>query len=119
MLRTQDLFQLLLSIAGVEASPAEELSAGELLLAERHYRTYLQGPFKTVVRRRDGALHLFDLERDPGELTDVAKSHPDVIHRHLQRMNELSRALSAAPTGFDQPSESDRARLRALGYLAE
>ena len=76
---------------------------------------------RVALRQRlcEGAHHLFDLERDPGELSDVAKSHPDVTHLHLQRIDELSRALAASPAGIRRLSEGDRARLRALGYLEE
>lgn len=117
--RTQDLFHLVLSIANVTPRRGDELAPDELLLGERYYRTYLNGRFKSVVRRRDGELHLFDLERDPRERRNVAESHPDVARRHLERMEELLRGLGAEPTGVDKLSQRDRARLRALGYLAE
>lgn len=117
--RSQDLFHLVLSIANVTPTRGDELAPDELLLGERHYRTYLNGRFKSVVRRRDGELHLFDLERDPRERRNVAESHPDVTRRHLERMEELSRGLGAEPTGVEELSQRDRARLRALGYLAE
>jgi arylsulfatase A-like enzyme len=117
----QDLFRLILAIAGADAPAAPELAPGEVLIGERRFRTYLEagGRFKSVIRRSDGALHLFDLERDPAERIDVAKSHPDVARRHLERVEELSRTLSATPTGVEGLSEGDRARLRALGYAEE
>jgi arylsulfatase A-like enzyme len=119
LVRGQDLHRLILELAGAEPVPAGELGPGELLLGERFYRTYLAGRFKTVVRRRDAAAALFDLEMDPEERRDVAESHPDVQRRHLARMEDLSRALAAGRPTRGTLSESDRARLRALGYLEE
>ncbi len=118
-LRTQDLYALLLAAAGIDARAPLELAPGELLLGERRYRTYSDGRFKTTVRRSDGALHLFDLERDPGERTDVAAAHPEVVRRQLSRIQELSEAFASEGTSVGELSPRDRDRLRALGYLED
>ncbi len=110
-------YALLLSAAGVEARAPVELAPGELLLGERSYRTYSDGRFKTTVRRRYGALHLFDLARDPGARSNVAESHPEVVHRQLSRIQELSEAFASEGSAVGELSERDRSHLRALGYL--
>jgi arylsulfatase A-like enzyme len=116
-LRSQDLGGILLEVAGGPPPQPADLAAGELMLGERHYRTYSDGRFKTAVRRRDGDVALFDLKRDPGERRNVAESHPDVLRRQLDRIQELSAALASQGTGVERLSERDRARLEALGYL--
>ncbi len=48
--------------------------------------TILSGRFKLMGER------LFDLEEDPGETTDVAGAHPEVVARLRVRLSELSAA---------------------------
>lgn len=61
---------------------------------------------------------LYDLRRDPGELTDVSASHPEVVRLLEQRLE----ALGASLEGLDEelPADLDpelRKQLEALGYL--
>ena len=116
-LRTQDLFGLIVGLAGAPAVADVELDAGEHYLSESKYRTYLDGRFKSSHRREDGAVLLFDLARDPGETRDVAAAHPEVVARHRARIEELSERLSARRAVVERLTEDDRERLRALGYL--
>ena len=120
LLRTQDLFGLVLELAGLGAAAPPEVPDGELLIGERRFRTYYDGRFKTLLRREDGRQLLFDLARDPAERRDVASSHPDVVRRHRERIEDLSSRLAATRRGApERLSERDRERLRMLGYLED
>jgi hypothetical protein len=116
-LRTEDLFHLILEIAGVPLQRRSDLEPDELFVSELEHRTYLRGRFKTTIRRSDGALALFDLEVDPGETRDAAAAHPDVVAAHRLRIEELSERLRARKGVNARLSTDDRARLEALGYL--
>jgi len=118
-LRTQDLFHVIQELAGVRSEASPELAADELFVTETDYRTYLRGRWKSALRRDDGSLHLFDLEKDPGETRDVAAVHPNVMEAHRRRIDELGEALSARRAVVERLSEEDRERLRALGYLEQ
>jgi hypothetical protein len=65
----------------------------------------------------DAKHRLFDLERDPGELHDVAADHADVVDAHAARIEALSRALGATGAVREKISDDERERLRVLGYL--
>jgi len=60
---------------------------------------------------------LYDVVNDPGELTNLAESRPEVLER---LRNDLARRLAemaqTAPVEVEL-SEEDKAQLRALGYL--
>ena len=116
-LRTEDLFYLILEIAGVSTQRRSDLEPDELFVSELEHRTYLRGRFKTTIRRSDGALTLFDLETDPGETRDATEAHPDVVAAHRLRIEELSERLRARKGVSERLSADDRARLEALGYL--
>jgi arylsulfatase A-like enzyme len=118
-LRGQDVFGLLLEIAGVEGEPAADARPDEHFLSELRYRTYRQGRWKSLVRRADGAHFLFDLETDPLEQREVGRQFPQVLAEHRARIDELSRSLAAGRVPERGLSETDRERLRLLGYLDE
>jgi arylsulfatase A-like enzyme len=118
-LRTEDLFHVILELAGT-AEPAETLlAADELFVSERGYRTYLRDRYKSVQRRADGAFYLFDLAADEGETRDVAGANAEVAAEHRRRIREISDALGTGRAAPLQQSEDDRRRLRALGYLEQ
>jgi arylsulfatase A-like enzyme len=117
LVRTQDVFRLLLEIAGV-AAPADGAAAEpELFVGESDFRTYRQGRWKSTFRRSDGKAFLYDLEQDPAELRDLSQEKPMLVLSHRQRVNELSEALKAERAPVRELSEDDESRLRALGYL--
>ncbi len=117
LLRTQDVFGLILGIAGVEPADAAELEPDELFVGELNFRTYLEGRWKAAVRRETGRLHLFDLEADPGEKRDVASEHPEVASALSARIEAIADSLSAGGARREELTDEDERRLRALGYL--
>jgi hypothetical protein len=118
-LRTQDLFFVIQEAVGIETAPETSLEPDELFLTETDYRTYQRGRFKSSLRRDDGSFLLFDLESDPGEVSNVAAAHPDVVAEHRRRMDEIAEAVSARRAVVERLSEEDRERLRELGYLEQ
>jgi arylsulfatase A-like enzyme len=71
------------------------------------------GPYKQA----KAALALYDLEKDPGEKTDVAAAHPDVVAR-LQKLAERARAdlgdsaTKQKGTGVRQPGRVEGKKKR-------
>jgi arylsulfatase A-like enzyme len=117
LVRTQDLFDRLRSLAGLPPREGTVLSPDELLIGERRFRTYVAGRYKSVIRRSDASHRLFDLETDPGERRDVAGDHPEVARAHAERIDALSRQLGTSLEVRQELSDDERARLRVLGYL--
>jgi hypothetical protein len=70
-------------------------------------------------RTRPKAWALFDLALDPHETANRIATEPAIVERHLQRIRALNASLHAEPTADDEQTDEDRARLRALGYLAD
>ena len=116
-LRSQDLFHLLLEIAGIERERAHDVAPDELFVGELLYRNYRQGRWKSLVRRADGRHFLFDLEADPLERKDLGAQFPTVVAAHHKRIEELTRSLAATRVPQRELSESERERLRTLGYI--
>jgi arylsulfatase A-like enzyme len=116
-IRSDDTFRLVKTLAGVGDDTPMDLASDELLLTEQSYRTYRKGRWKSMWARGDGTLHLFDLERDPGELKDVASAHPEQALAHRHRVDVIVRALAVAGRREGARSPADRERLRSLGYL--
>jgi len=115
--RTQDLYALLLGIAGVSAPATNDTRPDELFVSELFFRTYREGRFKTAVRRKDGRAFLYDLEADPHEQRDLSAAETLRVHAHRMRLNELSEELAAAAAPQRELSEEEKERLRTLGYL--
>jgi arylsulfatase A-like enzyme len=118
-LRTQDVFGLLLEIAGVRNEPSLDLEEGEHYVGEARFRTYRKGKWKTLLRRSDGRHFLYDLEADPLEQSDVAARFPEVTAAHAARIEQLTQSLAASGVPQRELSEAERERLRALGYLTD
>jgi hypothetical protein len=117
-MRTQDLHALILRIAGAQPEDASGLAPGEQYLSERAFRTYVDGRWKSTVRRSDGRLFLYDLESDPGETRSFAADQPGIVERHRRRIDDLSRGLAVRTLRADRElSEEERRTLEALGYV--
>ena len=119
LVRTQDLYSLVLEIAGLPPAPAADTRADELFVGELRYRTYREGRYKTTLRRDSGRAFLYDLEADPAEQHDLSEGQALRVLAHRNRINELTRSLAAAAAPRRELSEEEKARLRALGYLEE
>ncbi len=141
-----DLYPTLLDLVGVERSHPVQgrsllplLTGGEIVPREafaentnikawerKMFRSERFKLIKSIPRggaRARGAeegFELYDLRRDPGELTDVSTRHADVV----RRLDERLTALGASLQGLDEelPADLDpelRKQLEALGYLGD
>ncbi|MBW2257072.1 MAG: sulfatase, partial [Deltaproteobacteria bacterium] len=115
--------------------PGEANGVGPLVSPRGRYRTYREGKFKLAKHYENGdfSTHLFDLEADPGELTDLAGSALHMADR--QRLDEELAAWEAylnlppldAPVdavgrpegagGGTAMDDAAKAQLKALGYI--
>lgn len=117
IIRTQDVFDLVLQMAGQEVERERDLASDELFLTEHRYQTYRKGRFKSFLSRQSDRLLLVDLESDAGELHDVSDAYPDVVREHRRRIAELAEKLAAPDARPGVLQKSDMDRLRALGYV--
>jgi len=117
LLRSQDVFGLILNLAGLQPQTHQELEHDELFLTESAWRTYRTQRWKSFIRRDDGTQLLVDLRGDPGEQRDVSGQNPSIADAHRKRIATLSQELSARNAPPTEISADDRARLNALGYL--
>ncbi len=115
--RLDDLHRRILEVAGAAPGPEPDLDAGEVYVSEMLFQTYRRGRWKSYRDRTSGALHLVDLEADPGETRDVAAGHPEVAAEHRRRIEALEDELAARDAPELELSDADRARLNALGYV--
>jgi tetratricopeptide (TPR) repeat protein len=100
-------------------TPEGVLSYAESRYGEIHYgwselRSLRDGPWK-YIRTTDP--ELYDLQRDPGERSNVLEAHPDTAERLAARLDELL-AQEAASFAMDLTDE-DRAVLESLGYVTD
>jgi arylsulfatase A-like enzyme len=117
LVRGEDVYDLVLALAGATSSRQPVLEPDEQLVSEQRFVTYRRGRWKSFFRRGDDSITLVDLEQDPGEQRDVAAEHPDVVAAHRARITALGQALAAKTADLAPLSEDDRRRLRALGYV--
>jgi arylsulfatase A-like enzyme len=117
LVRSQDIFALTASLAGLHPRAPQELEPDELLLTEGAWRTYLKGDWKSFTSRAHGTQLLVNLREDPGEQRDVSDQNPSVAEAHRKRVTVLSEKLGARNAPRSELSADDRARLQALGYL--
>lgn len=129
---TLDVTPTLLSAAGIdpEGLPGSDLRVlrrkDRPLMLGTYARTLIQDRYKLMVIRQGGPMHLFDLEVDPGEQSDLIDSRPRVREQLLDHMRSHIRDAHRAKEALDrreaagavQPlSDEERARLESLGYL--
>jgi arylsulfatase A-like enzyme len=117
LVRSEDVFRMLVALAGGEPAGPADLRDDEHLVTERQYRTYRQGRWKSFWPRNGKSPRLVDLAGDPREQHDVAASHPDVVAAHRERLAELSRRLATGADMVEEVPPDQRRRLEALGYL--
>lgn len=109
-------------IAGTpDAPPPSRLLYGETLLPTYTYgwaelRVARRGPWKLVEGQRT---ELFDLSRDPRELTDLHARHPGTTHDLRRDLEERVAAATELEREASLELDAEAAeRLRSLGYLA-
>jgi arylsulfatase A-like enzyme len=115
-----------LALVGGGKAPASTDEAAFSLTADlprpRAALAVREGRWK-MLRPEAGKAELYDLDADPGEKSDLARSHPEIaarLGRDLDARIKLDAAAAAAlpPLSGDPPvAEELRAKLRAEGYL--
>ena len=107
-----------------------------LIPAMRHNDSFYYRPFKekrgdlNVVVRRDqwkgiwndelGAMELYDLTLDPGELSDLSVRQPQLVQGMSEKARnwlKICKNNAVEPERAEEMDEETRERLRALGYL--
>ncbi|NNE18643.1 MAG: sulfatase [Myxococcales bacterium] len=70
-----------------------------------------------IIRSADGATELYDLAADPYERRDLASDEPELLNRMRDRLDELTVETKTTRPAVKTLSATERAQLRALGYL--
>lgn len=114
--------------------PGEANGEGPLVSPRGRYRSYRNGDLKLIQHYEDGqfSTHLFDLARDPGEMSDLANVGMMMVTRQdleneveayamvmgLPPLDAEIEAMAAGEAGGPpELSAAARAQLEALGYL--
>ena len=128
---TLDLYPTLLGLAGIER-PAQvsgrdlrsASSGGPVLATNETTWKLVEGDWSYIYSRRHEREELYDLARDPGELSDLAGARPDVTATMRARLEETIRqgrrhpyAALRAELGRVPMSDRVESTLRSLGYL--
>jgi arylsulfatase A-like enzyme len=78
---------------GVDLTPAlfgERLPAGRAVVVhEEQQWSVVEWPYQLLVKPADNLVELYDLDQDPGEHTDLAAAHPDIVTRLRARYAEV------------------------------
>ncbi len=111
-------------------APGTANGEGPLVSPWGRYRTYRSGDMKLIQHYEHGqfSTHLYDLEADPGETTDIANGAMTMFRRQelegeleavltLLGMPQLDAEVGAAVEGAPEMDEAMKAQLRALGYI--
>jgi arylsulfatase A-like enzyme len=134
LVSTLEIMPTILDVLGIPASPeVEGRSVMPLIAGGREGRPWvymagalekLRTPAWSLFAAGTGPALLYDLRRDPGETVDVLAAHPETAaalyaHYLAERRQDLRAwrgLLMKGPGALVHLSQSDRARLRALGY---
>ncbi|AKJ65363.1 sulfatase-like hydrolase/transferase [Kiritimatiella glycovorans] len=129
---THDLYPTLLGLAGLEDAKGHEIDGLDLTPLLRgtgglareslhwhfpHYHPYsppysviLRGRWKLIEYLEDNALELYDLENDPGEEHNLARSHAEkaeALHRRLAAWREEVGAQMPTPDPAFDPEQGE------------
>ena len=127
-----DVWPTVLEFFGLPAAPGRGASLlGDALPADRivahtlapsgaphRWEGVSDGRYRLLIHR--GRALLFDIERDPGEVHDLAAAEPARARALWERYREFMRAAPSGPSveGVDLPiDEATRRALEAMGYL--
>ena len=103
---------------------ADRVALGEAVKDNFRLRALVEGKWKLIFNGATKRAWLFDLDNDPGEQTDVAAEHEDIVERIKAKLEEIvaenrERALRASNSTDQQvqpASQEELERLKALGY---
>ena len=70
-----------------------------------------------LIEGSDGSIELYELDRDPGETTDVSDDNPEVVDRLTDRLERERGTLQREGGRSSSISDRNRQRLEDLGYL--
>lgn len=71
-----------------------------------------------LIHRLSGRNELFDLARDPGETTNLfGTTDPRLVEARERMMEKIAERITRPPGPAEPPSEEQKERLRALGYI--
>ena len=121
-----------LPMEGVSLVPAmvgESYEPGPLLSEIRlhdghHADGLIEGRWKLIVDVSTGAEHLYDLEADVEERTNLADEHPEVVARLRRRLAEIRVRAEAWGRGFEDGGvvdldEEELEHMKHMGYAGE
>ena len=66
----------------------------------------IDGNYKLVLKRKTKQLQLFDIEKDPKELTDIAKNNPEIVNRLYQEFLGFNQSAKQSQRGRDYGDDS-------------
>jgi len=61
----------------------------------------IEDNYKLVFKRKTKQLQLFDIEKDPKELRDIAKNNPDIVNRLYQDFLDFNQSAKQSQQGRD------------------
>jgi arylsulfatase A-like enzyme len=92
----------------------------EMRGADRLRFGFRTSDWKFLFDGKNGDRFLYNLRADPGETTDVADDHPEVVERFETRLEERFQSIEQTSAGIQIPDIEDapgvEERLKALGY---
>jgi arylsulfatase A-like enzyme len=105
------------SVYGDDEGFGVEVSGNSAFIVGHHKLVRNLAPFG------DGAWHLFDLETDPGETTDLGPSQPELLRTMLDRYGQYSIQMGvlAVPEGYSSARQvgANTVRRMIINYAVE
>ena len=83
------------------------------------YLTAIVQGRQKLIRQPDGSSQLYDLDADPGELTDISAEQPERAARLAERLDGWMSAHKVSEPGTTEVSDERWEQLKALGYVGD
>ncbi len=98
---------------------ADEPIFSETMARRRWLQSMIMGKWKLIADRKNGRFRLYDLEADPGERTNLARTDPRTAERLGKTLRAWTARIDAERHDGAVPdfTVEELERLRALGYL--